>query len=114
MTTIEALSDYQPKSADGKFLIPAVTELFKSLEFNFDQMLKGFRNEFFNIFKEQDKKILKLQSENSELRQKIEKLENKIDESDAYERKDTVIISGKAIPPVDKNENCATLACEII
>ena len=114
MATLEALADYQPKSADGKFFIPAVTELFKSFEFNFDQMFKQFRNEFVNLFKERDEKISRLQSENREMKLKIEKLENKIDENDAYERKDTVIISGKAVPPVDKDEDCTTLACELI
>ena len=114
MTAFDTFSDYQPKSADGKFIIPAVSELFKSLEFNFDQMLKGFRNEFLNLFEEQDKKISKLQSENCELRRKVEKLESRIDDNDAYERKDTVIISGKAVPPVDRSEDCATLACELI
>ena len=114
MTAIDALSNYQPKSADGKFIVPAVTELFNSLEFKFDQMLKEFRNEFVNLFKQQDEKILKIQSENRELKQKLEKLESRIDENDAYERKDTVIVSGTAVPPVERNEDCATLACDLI
>ena len=45
---------------------------------------------------------------------KIKCLENKINDNDADERKNTVIISGKSIPPVDEDEHCATLTCELI
>ena len=34
---------------------------------------------------------------------------NKIDENDAYERKDTVIISDKSIPSMDKDKDYAIL-----
>ena len=114
MENLDALSEYQPKSVDGKFMLPAVVKLFQGLQEKIECMFGEIREEFINICKERDLRIEKLESENVVMKKKIESLENKIDENDAYERKDTVIISGKSVPPVDKDEHCATLTCKLI
>ena len=51
------------------------------------------------------------------MHKKIEKLEDKIGCNDAYDRRDTIIISGKSVPPpspVGRDENCPLLACDLI
>ena len=111
---MDALSDYQPKSVDGKFMVPALVNLFKGLQEKIEGMFAEIREEFITICKKSDSRIDLLEQENLELNRKIEKLENRIDENDAYERKDTVIISGNSIPPVDKAEHCASLTCKLI
>ena len=114
MDNLDSLSGYQPKSVDGKFILPAVIGMFQALKEKIDVMFGDIRKEFVNLCREQDARIDRLGEENTFLRQKLEKLENKIDDNEAYERKDTVIISGKAIPPVSNDENCLMLTCQII
>ena len=44
----------------------------------------------------------------------MKKISSLEDKNDAYERKDTVIISGTALPPADTDEHCVTLTCQLI
>ena len=44
----------------------------------------------------------------------MDKLEIKIDDNDAYERRDTVIISGTAVPAVANNENPLELMLSLV
>ena len=37
-----------------------------------------------------------------------------MDDSDAYERRDTLILSGPAIPPVERGENCAAVVKKLL
>ena len=63
-------------------------------------MFADIRTNFFNLCREQDARIYQLGEENVMLRQKIVRFENKIDDNEAYERKDTVNISGKRTPRI--------------
>ena len=67
---------------------------------------------FLTYVKERDIRMDKLESEYVEMK-KIRSQEDKIDENDAYERKETVTISGNAIAPVDEDEHCATLTYQL-
>ena len=114
MDHLTALNDYQPKSVDGKFLVPELLSVFQSFQYKFETMFNELRSELLVVSKEQREKIEGLEAENIVLHKKIEKLEDKIDCNDAYERRDTIIISGKSVPPVGRDENCALLTCNLI
>ena len=47
------------------------------------------------------------------LKDRVSKLEERVEDSEAYERKDTLIISGANIPPVIPGENCVSLVCDL-
>ena len=47
-------------------------------------------------------------------KKKVEKLESYIDDADAYERRDTVILSGSALPAATIGENCNEVTRQIL
>ena len=114
MEHLTGLTGYQPKSVDGKFLVPEILSVFQSFQYKFETMFDQLRTELLSVSKEQREKIEHLEAENIVLHKKIEKLEDKIDCNDAYERRDTVILSGKAVPPVGRDEDCSLLTCKLI
>jgi len=63
---------------------------------------------FEKKFTEQECEIIASKTEIGELKTKIEKLENQIDDNNAYERRDTLVLSGN-IPPSTNDENCKSI-----
>jgi hypothetical protein len=49
-----------------------------------------------------------------ELRKTVAKLEEKVEDSDAYERRDTLVISGPGMLPATAAEICSALVCSIV
>ena len=108
------LSELQPTSKDCKTLIPTLVSLFQQLEFNINQQFTSFRNEFFEKLQEKDTEIKGLRHEIDLLKKTVNKLEDQLDDNDAYERRDVVIFSGSSLPPAQDNENCETVIRESI
>ena len=111
---LTGLTGYQPKSVDGKFLVPDILCLFKSFQYKFETIFDEIRTELLSISKKQRKKIENLEVENIVLHNFFFKFEDKIDNNYAYERRDTIILSGKSAPPIGRDENCALLPCKLI
>lgn len=61
-----------------------------------------------------DTVISKLEEEVSKLKKKFVTLENKIEDTEAYERRDTVILSGSAVPLAADNEESTKVVTDII
>ena len=89
-------------SADGKIIVAAITA-----------QLDLFRAEFLNKLVEKDKEIDNLKLEVNTLKVKIANMEEIIDDADAYERRDTLIFSGDAIPQFKTGENCRDIVCNL-
>ena len=85
-------------SHDAKTIIAYV-------QFEFDKM----KTELTDTVNSKNLEIENLKSEVASLQNQVLKLENLVDESDAYERRDTLIFSGPAIPLVSQTENCSNL-----
>ena len=66
------------------------------------------------ICEEKYSKILKLETAKHFLKQKVSKLEEKIDDNDAYEQRDTLALSVTSFPPISNIENCPQLACKLV
>ena len=111
---LSSLNSYNAKSVDGKFLVNKISDLMDSFKFCLDKMMENFQENIVKLCQERDTRIAAIEAENKTLETKIEKLETKIDDTEAYERRDTVVISGNAVPPVEKMENCAKLARQLI
>ena len=109
MADIALLSSISPTTGDCKKLIPALKSMFENMQANFEEMLNGFKNEFIAEIRKRDDEISELRSEVTSLKTTVNKLEAQIDDGDAYERRDTVIFSGPAIPVHTPGENCINI-----
>ena len=55
-----------------------------------------------------------LAAEVANLKKKVFLLEDKLEDQDSYERRDTVILSGSDIPPATEGEDSSKLVCDLI
>ena len=62
----------------------------------------------------QGMKTTQLEHEVEQLKKHVMKLEEKIEDNDSYERRDTLVLSGSAIPPASNMENCPDIVCKFI
>lgn len=93
-------------SEDGKLIVAALSSKIDRMKMELCTLTK--------IMKEKDEKITKLDQEVINLKGTVEKLEERIDDADAYERRDTLLFSGEALPPTADGENSSTIVCEVI
>ena len=114
---IQQFRDTNLTSKDGKVIVPAVVRLFNDFQIRLTEFItdafSNLRKDFENICEENNTKIQKLEEEVSKLRFQISKLDDKLDDNDAYERRDTLVISGSSVPTSTKMENCAQVACDL-
>ena len=69
---------------------------------------------FNDILKVKDNKVTELKKQVNALESKVEKLENNLDETSQYERRDTIIVSGPSIPISSSGENCKTIVRDLL
>ena len=112
MESLNALSDYQPKSVDGTVIGPAILSIFEYFKSKFETIFSDMREIFLKVCAERDVKIDKMNTEIFLLKKKVYVLEQRIEQNDSYERRDSVIISGKAVPPDQRDEDCLDLTCQ--
>ena len=105
LSTLETLRTDKANSQDGKFLVPAILNVFKELKSNLDDCFDGLQSQLLDVIKQQEAQIAKLTTDNKELCRRLERLDEKVDSDDAYERKDSLILSGPEIPPYPSNGN---------
>ena len=48
------------------------------------------------------------------LKKRVSRLEERVEKAEAYERKDTLVISGKNVSSVVPGENCVPLVCDLL
>ena len=109
-----ALSNLTTTSKDGKNMVPAILSVFKSFEDKFLNNFDQLRSDFLQISKDQDNKINDLSQEINKMKRRIDTLEESIDNDNAYERRDTLVLSGNAIPLGNKDENSAAIVCKVV
>ena len=76
----------------------------------FDELKSNFQEEM----KKRDEAISVLKQENKTLQDYVARLEEKIDDAEAYERRDCVVLSGDGVPAAQTGENCIQVACDLI
>ena len=76
--------------------------------------LDDFKSEMRSLLREREDEVTLLKSEVSDLRAKVLKLEVKLDDTDAYERRDTIVFSGEGIPESTQGENSSTIVCNLL
>ena len=107
-------------SSESKLIISEMKQQFSSLKSDFFQLktelgdLNSKLNEFQDFKTETEAKLLANATEISDLKSSVAKLENLLDDSEAYERRDTIVLSGNSIPVSSVGEKCSEVARSLI
>ena len=105
-------------SNDGKILMKHIQAEFDKFSRDhlarFHTELDKFKNEFSELMKSKDVEIQQLKEEVTSFRTEVKKLKQGIDDADQYERRDSVILSGSALPPMPEGENTHNLVLELL
>ena len=121
----EELEELKHLSPDGKLIVAAIkkqiTLMERRLEKKYDEELERISNEFSDALKEKDIELqsLKVNLESSistttALNKSVKKLAADLDAQDAYNRRESVIISGHKVKPVTESENCPNIVRELV
>ena len=111
---LELVSDLQLTTKDGKSIKTALLAFVNDFPQKMLSMLTEMKNEITDTCMKKDDQIECLENKVIALTNKVDLLDEKLDEQEAYERKDTIILSGKNIPPSSPNENCPTLVSSLL
>ena len=88
---------------EGKAIVLIMRKYFMQLEDKFNEILNKKTSE-----------IEDLHGQVGFLRKEVSRLTDLVDESDAFERKNSLIISGESIPISQKGENCSNLVVDVL
>ena len=110
-------------SKNNQAIVPTLIKLFSEfrqkistdIQERFDSSVAQIMNESMITCQAKDSKISELETSCDSLKKTISSLEQKIDSTEAYQRRDSIIISG-AVPPntVGREENTANIAIELV
>ena len=87
--------DLSKLSADGQAIVALMKDEFSKME-----------SKFMDILSQKNEMISGLQTKVTELEHEVNNLKTLVDDADAYERRDTVILSGAELPSAQLGENC--------
>lgn len=96
-------TDISALTAEGRLIVELITSRIEKMQ-----------NEFERRMEEKSDQVAKLESQVDVLLTKVDKLEARVDDADAYERRDTIIVSGPDIPVCTVGENCINLVTMLI
>ena len=114
MNECSILQELSLTSKDGKVIVPAVITLFQEYHEKLDNMFKSMKTDFVEIIKTVRVEVNELKSTVTTLQKRIVVLEDRIEENDLYERRDTLIFSGENMPVRESNENSAEVISELL
>ena len=114
MNQFDIINNLEPTTKDGRNFKTAVLSVFQDFQQKVENMFGSLRQEFVDLCDKQDQAIQQLSSEVVLLKRQVAKLDEKIDEQEAYERRDTLVLSGEGIPIHSLGENCISVAKKVI
>ena len=89
-------------SADSQYIVSYMENKFEVM-----------KKEFYDLLAAKNSEIDSLKCEVASLTSLMKKLEYNVDESDAYNRRETVVVSGDAVHVSSPNENCSELLSKL-
>ena len=111
-------ADSKKLSADGKAIVEALSIELESFRAEFSVLLesktKRMLDEFNAVVATKDVEIKKLKEEASSLKGNLTMLETKLDEAEAYSRRDCLVLSGPGIPNKSIEENSVQVVLNIL
>ena len=78
-----------------------------------DKIVAGLVSYFQNMMDEKDEELNKAKSSIVKLEKRVSRLEDQLDNTEAYSRRDCLVISGQ-IPEVRENENCTKIVQDLL
>ena len=108
-------------SPNNQAIVPALIQLFGDLhtkmlqafDSKLEEAVSRIETKFSSIIEEKNAKIEQLEATNSNLREQVVSLDEKLDALNAYSRKDTIIVSGD-LPQPAQNEDSQTVVRDLI
>ena len=97
-------------SSDSQLIIKEMKEEFDMIK----REIKDLKSKFGEFLAQKDEEISELKGEIGGLKEKVKELNNVLDDNEAYERRDTVVVSGGGLPVVQRGENCSEIVRELI
>ena len=104
-------------SAEAKSIMDYMKTEFAKFKTEVSEDINNLRSDFTDLrelLAPKLKEIDDLKMHFTCLEDKVRKLENTIDEADAYERRDTVIIAGTGLPVSSQGENCGAIVQQLV
>ena len=80
----------------------------------FQKKLETFMVSVTKQLQEKDEKIEKLEQEIVNMKKDTVTLEDRVEDAEAYERRDTIVVSGSAVPAAIDGENPANIVCNLV
>ena len=105
-----AMSHNQALSELREALSPDAQHIITYMQFEFGKM----KDEFSNMLNLKQQELDAVKAEVKALNEQVLKLEGMIDDADAYERRDSLVLSGPAIPAFQTGEDCKSLVQQVI
>ena len=103
LDNIDSSIDLELLSEDGKILISIMKNEFKKSREEFALMMASKTSEIADL----KAKVLSLEDE-------LTKVKDNVDSAEAYERRDTIVLSGSSVPTAHQGENCMATAQSLI
>ena len=119
----DKLKDAQSSlSRNNQNLIPILMDIFidfknrllKEVTGQFQELVSVLKVECLETSRKKDAKISKLESTCESLHERVLQLENKVDDEDAYIRRETLIFSGDAVIPTTSETTCSEIVIKQI
>ena len=76
--------------------------------------IRLMKTELIDLVNSKNEKIVKCENEIVLLKTEVRKLKNELDDTDAYQRRETVILSGNGVPEGNNDENCKAVVCDLV
>ena len=115
----EDLQALQPSlSPNNQKLVPILTQLFSSFR---NQLLVDLQNRYEGLISKlkedctaKDTKILNLENKNKVLVERVDNLEEKLDNEDAYVRRESLIFSGDSVYASHQEADCIRIVQNLL
>ena len=91
-----------------------MNSLFNNQAAQFLEEMEKLKTDSNRKIQEMNTDIVELRTEVTTLKSHVSKLESCVDDADAYERRDTIILSGNAIPLGNNGELCTNIVQEVV
>ena len=99
----EPIHDLGELSEDGKRIVLAIREEMQEV-----------KDELLDQLSIKTKEIEELSNKVATLKERVGRFEERVEEAEVYERRGTLVISGKNVPPIVAGENCVPLVCDLL
>ena len=108
-------------SEEGKKIVEAINSKIEELQQEFrdaslqkNQQIEELQNDFKNAMVQKDQQITQLRNETNILKNKLEKTESRLSDSDTVIRQRNIILSGNELPKEESGENCTEVVRKLI